>query len=532
MLKEIRCKNFIESSIKFQKGLNTVLGDNYSTNSIGKSTLLMIIDFVFAGNSFNDKDSGSVRELGHLTFQFMFEFSSEKIYYTRATDNSQIIFICDSMYNRLSEITLSEYKDKLKALYMLQIESSFRAAINPYSRIWGKDNYNVDKPIANDIKEADSVSVDNLIKLFNLYNVIAETSNSIKSLEESKKILDGMYKRNILPKITKTEFSKNESDIIRINSEVNDIKDNLLRFTLNIEELSNKEIIELKTEKQKLLEVQSSIQNKIRRLELNLQNTNIKSKYFSRLSEFFENPNEEKINEIESFHSNISKILKKELEATKSILEEENNNFKSQISEIDLKIDPLLENIKSPKFIVDRIYDLTVEANRLKEANRFYQQKEDVAQEVKSLNLNLDNIISEILSKIETDINNELIRINKEIHTEKKKIPSINLKRKKYTFDHSSNTGTGKSFADLIEFDLAIFKLTDLPFLIHDSILFKNIEDKAIDKIIEQYKTFNKQIFIALDGINKFNDSTQKILKASCVLELSESRKLFNHDWR
>lgn len=532
MLKEIKCTKFIKSPLRFYEGLNSILGDNYSTNSIGKSTLLMIIDFIFGGSSFLEKDSGSIRELGHLTFNFMFEFRNEKKYFTRTTDNNQIIFVCDSDYNRISEITLTEYKEQLKALYQLKIGSSFRAAVNPYSRIWGKDNYNVDKPIANDVKEADSISVDNLIKLFNLYNRIAETSNAIKSQEESKKILDGMYKRNIIPKITKTDFIKNEDDISRINEEISSIKDNLLRFTLNVEELSNKEIIELKTEKQQLLDAQSSIQNKIRRLDLNLQNTNIKSRYFSRLSEFFENPNEEKINEIESFHGNISKILKRELEATKSILEEENEEFKKQISEIDLRIDSLLENVKSPKFIVDKIYDLTVESNKLKEANRFYQQKENVAQEVKALTLNLENIIAEILSNIESQINNEIVKINKEIHTEKKKVPSILLKRKKYSFDHSSNTGTGKSFADLIEFDLAVFKLTGLPFIIHDSILFKNIEDKAVDKIIEQYKSFTKQIFIALDGINKFSLETQDYLKKTCVLELSESRKLFNHDWR
>lgn len=532
MLKEIKCNKFIESPITFFNGLNTILGDDYSTNSIGKSTLLMIIDFIFGGSTFLEKNSGAIKELGHLSFQFKFEFLDTAFFYSRTTDNNQIVSICDKDYNVLSELDLTKYTDKLKIHYQLNVESSFRAAVNPYSRIWGKDNYNVDKPISNFIKESDSVSIDNLIKLFKLYNIISKTSNLIKSQEESKKILDGMYKKNIIPKITKIDFAKNDKEIDRLNNEVTAIKDNLLKFTLNIEELSNKEIIELKIQKQKLLEPQSALQNKIRRLELNLESTGVKSKYFNRLSQFFEKPNEEKINEIESFHNNISTILRKELEATKEILEKDNENFKTQISEIDIKIDGLLSNVASPKFIVDKIYDLTVESNRLKEANKFYKQKQSLAEEVKTLNSNHDTTIADILSNIEIQINNELIRINKEIHTEKKKIPRINLKRKKYTFDHSSNTGTGKSFADLIEFDLAILKLTDLPILIHDSVLFKNVEDKAIDKIIEQYNLFQKQIFIALDGINKFSDKSQKILNDKCALQLSETRKLFNRDWR
>jgi hypothetical protein len=532
MLTEINCDKFIENKIVFKSGLNSILGDNYSTNSIGKSTLLMIIDFVFGGNTFIENNSGAINQLGHLTFKFKFDFHSNNYYYLRSTDSSETIGICDKEYNVINEISVDAYTAQLKANYSLKVESSFRSAINPYSRIWKKDNYNVDKPILNFIKEAESVSVENLIKLFGVYNEIAQTSNQIKAQEESKKILTGMFKKNIVPKVTKTEYQKNEKEIERINNDVLDIQNNLLKFTLNIEELSNKELIELKTQKQKLLEAQSSVQNKIKRLEINLGNTNIKSKYFNRLSQFFENPNEQKINEIESFHSNISKILQRELEATKEILIKENDDFITQISIIDQKVDGLLANVQSPKFIVEKIYDLTIQANTLKESNRFFQQKETVIEEVKTLNLSLDDTINRILINIETEINNELIRINKEIHSDKKKIPRLSLKRKTYKYDHSSNTGTGKSYADLIEFDLAILKLTDLPIIIHDSVLFKNVEDKAIDKIIEQYNLFQKQIFIALDGINKFSENSQKILNEKCALQLSETRKLFNRDWR
>lgn len=532
MLKEISCDKFIVNKLIFTNGLNTVLGDEYSTNSIGKSTLLMIIDFVLGGNSFTEKDSGTIKELGHLTFNFSYVFNKTEHYYQRSTETSETIYVCDREYNITNEINRNTYTNQLKNLYNLRIESSFRAAINPYSRIWGKDNYNVDKPILNSIKEAEGVSIENLIKLFGLYSEIASTANEIKSREESKKILTGMVKKNIVPKVTKTDYKKNELEIERIDKEVKDIQDNLLKFTLNIEELSNKEVIELKTQKQKLLDAQSSVQNKIRRLEINLASKSVKSKYFNRLSQFFDNPNEEKINEIETFHNSISKILQRELEATKEVLAKENEEFKQQISLIDLKIDQLLKTVQSPKFIVEKIYDLTIQANKLKESNRFYQQKESVIEDVKVLNLNLDETINKILTDIEFQINSELIRINKEIHSENKKIPKIYLQRKKYSFDHSSNTGTGKSFADLIEFDLAILKLTDLPLIIHDSVLFKNIEDKAIDKIIEQYHLFEKQIFIALDGINKFSDNSQSSLTNKCVLQLSESHKLFNRDWR
>ncbi|MDM1507758.1 DUF2326 domain-containing protein, partial [Myroides odoratimimus] len=177
----------------------------------------------------------------------------------------------------------------------------------------------------------------------------------------------------------------------------------------------------------------------------------------------------------------------------------------SAIEEIDIKISNLLESISSPKYIVDKIYDLTIEANRLKSENKYYQEKIDIAEDVKNIEIDFEKLVIKILTDIEIDINNELININETIHNKEKKIPKINLNRKSYTYDHSSNTGTGKSFADLIEFDLAILYITILPFLIHDSVLFKNIEDVTMDRIIELYSKSKKQIFISIDGINKFS---------------------------
>jgi|SRR5690554_2076450 len=532
MLKEIRCDKFIKSPITFDKGLNTVLGDNYSTNSIGKSMFLMILDFIFGGNSYTTIDSGAQKNIGHQTFKFHFAFSQNDRYYSRNTENPEIFTVCDKDYNGLTEIDKSEYTSRLKIDYEIDCELSFRQIVNPFSRIWGKENYNVNEPLRNAVKESASIPVANIIKLFKLYDTIEELSYEIKNKEESRKILNGAQKKEYIAKTTKKEFKNNSLKIEQINQEISDIKENLLKYTVNIEELTSKELIELKTKKSRLLKSQSLVLNKIKRLDLNLNKKSVKSKYFKKLSTFFENPNEEKINEIEGFHNKISKILERELLAAKTVLVSENEGFQEELEKLDLKITSLLQNVNSPKFIVDKIYELTMEANKLNTANKFYEEKQEVAESIKELNANLDDTIADILKEIEEKINGELIRINKEIHTEKKKIPLFKLHRKSYSFDHSGNTGTGKSFADLIEFDLSILKLTNLPFVIHDSVLFKNIEDMSIDKIVEQYMTFDKQIFMALDGINRFDEKTQKILNEKSVLKLTEDKKLFNKDWR
>lgn len=60
MLIEIQCDKFkvggkngeTREPIHFHKGLNAIVGDDDRSNSIGKSTLLMIIDFVFGGEDY------------------------------------------------------------------------------------------------------------------------------------------------------------------------------------------------------------------------------------------------------------------------------------------------------------------------------------------------------------------------------------------------------------------------------------------------------------------------------------------------
>ncbi len=63
MLKEIYCSKFkiggkngeTRPAIQFHEGLNVVIGDSNRSNSIGKSTMLMIIDFVFGGTDYIHK---------------------------------------------------------------------------------------------------------------------------------------------------------------------------------------------------------------------------------------------------------------------------------------------------------------------------------------------------------------------------------------------------------------------------------------------------------------------------------------------
>ena len=70
MLVEMKSPVFIEKGkerppIKFKEGLNVILGKENGENSIGKSSALLAIDFVFGGKVYIDGDG--VKHMGHHT---------------------------------------------------------------------------------------------------------------------------------------------------------------------------------------------------------------------------------------------------------------------------------------------------------------------------------------------------------------------------------------------------------------------------------------------------------------------------------
>ncbi len=54
MLHEIYCEQFHQKRIVFNPGLSVVLGTNTGDNSIGKSSFLLIVDYVFGGSTYGN----------------------------------------------------------------------------------------------------------------------------------------------------------------------------------------------------------------------------------------------------------------------------------------------------------------------------------------------------------------------------------------------------------------------------------------------------------------------------------------------
>ena len=78
-----------------------------------------------------------------------------------------------------------------------------------------------------------------------------------------------------------------------------------------------------------------------------------------------------------------------------------------------------------------------------------------------------------------------------------------------------------------------MLELTLLPILIHDTVLFKNVEDETIRKLISFYQMFfDKQVFICLDKVSQYSEDTEQTLRSKAVLQLgTDGEELFGWSW-
>ena len=289
MLVEINCDKFREKSLFFKEGLNVVLGDEKATNSIGKSTLLMVIDFVFGGNSFIKFNTDVVKELGHHDYRFAFVFDKQQYYFKRGTYRPDLVYICDKQYAEKDPIELSKYTDWLREKYKITFEDiSFRSFCGLFSRVWGKENLDVKRPLNYFKNQNASNAVDNLIKIFDQYENIKLLSIDLKKKTDENTAFNKAFKNKIIPKILKTQYKINEKSIFKAEKEIEDIKQNLAKYATNLNEIINREVLELKNQKDELLPTKLKIEAKLAGLRRNVNNSKfIKSKNLAGLKDFF-----------------------------------------------------------------------------------------------------------------------------------------------------------------------------------------------------------------------------------------------------
>ena len=534
MLKSIFCEKFYNKTLSFTKGLNVVVGDDLATNSIGKSTLLMLVDFVMGGSDFLEHNQDVVAELGHHDYRFTFEFEGEPYYFRRDTGMPEVVHSCDESWEVIEALTIQGYREHLLNYYGLgDLGLSFRQVCSPFSRVWGKQNLTPSRPLDAHIKQSATESLSLALKLFKKYDEVEELETSLKSIVAKASALSAAFRQNVVPKIGKKKYKENVTDILESSKELDSIRSDLALYATNLRQLANKEVAEIKAAKDELLGSRSRVASRLNRASNSLKESKyIQSKSFEALKIFFPTLESEKLASVEEFHSDIAKILRKEILDSERLLKDELHRIDVALSELDVRLREILANVENPGLIVDRVYELSRKVKVLQKENEYYDQSHTLKAESGDMKKSLETKRTLALSKIAKIINDELSTLAQAIYQNSQKSPYLSFTSTNYEYKIYEDTGTGKAYGNLILFDLAVFATTDLPFLIHDSVLFKNVENRAVECIIEQYSQFERQSFIAIDEVFKYSESMGKIVEEAAVVHLSDSRVLYVKDWR
>lgn len=533
MLHKIYCDRFRVKNLYLNPGLSVVLGTPSGDNSIGKTTLMMIVDYVFGGESYSTyKDI--LENIHDHRICFTFLFGRRKYYFARSFIHPHVVEKCDFLYVAQEEISLKDFNKWLSVQYGLNYcKLTFRDAVSRYIRVYGKDNCDEKQPLNASGKESASSAIISLLKLFNIYTNIDELETSAKNAKDSLKVYKDAQKRNFIANITKREFSKNTKQIEELSYKVREFERTLSTALLDKDSLLSDHAIEIRSKLAHSRRLRNSVKNKLKNIEQSLgYNFSYSFNGFTEIKHFFPQVNIEHLEEIECFHREIAKVFRSELEQEKRILTEQFLSLDKEVLHFENELKSLTTEPNFSKEILNQFADTTEHIRKLKAQNMAYEKLESLEKSKAHSNLRLQEIKSKYLGELEKKINSKMEELNRDLYVGLCTPPVLHLEDSSYTFHTPNDTGTGIAYKGIVVYDLAILQLTNLPILVHDSIILKQISDEAVGNILAQYIASKKQIIIALDKQGSYGEKTEKLLKENSIITLGiGGKELFGRSW-
>lgn len=542
MLLEIDCDAFKKdrpTPITFTDGLNIVLGEQSDKNSIGKSTFLLIIDFAFGGTDYIRLAKDVMREEPGHVIKFAFKFAENTRWFSRSTSEPGVVHECDSAYQPLYEMPLSDFNDMLARLYgTSDIGITWRQTVSGSFRVWQRNNYDTMRPLSTFRSDTLRGGITRLIALFNDYMPLKAAIKSeedaklaVKGAESTSKYFEFQIAQN------RRGVEENEAEIARLKRE----RDALLNASDSGQEsqLTAQEALalaEIKNKKSSLLRRRTLLTNQLDSLSVDEElgdSTKIQHT-FEPLLEFFPEIDLARLEKIESFHKGIKKILKTQVKKTRAELTKELEQTTALLADLDRSYTNITAAPTPSAKALYAYHDLESRISQLERENERYGRIEHYKEERSEAERVLKEESKTILKNVQRRMNRYMKEIDGQFTDNERNAPTLTLNSvDSYSFEIVNDSGTGSGQRSLIAFDMALLCHTLLPSVIEDSFLFKQIEKPAVERILKFLAAIKgKQVFIALDELERYSDETQTLILAHTCLKLGKDEEaLFGREW-
>ena len=542
MLKRVQCDEFktfdgvIRPPIEFHQGLNAVIGNESGTNSVGKSTFLMILDFVFGGDDYIRKSKEVHKNILPHQIRFEFEFDGVPYYFYRATDDYRAVMRCDENYQPLEngELTVAQYCDFLAEKYGLVSEGlSFRGAVGRFIRVDRRETMKEDKPFRSAERETDAQAILGMLKLYGRYGEVEQQEKVAADAEDREDTFKAAQKYEYIPHVkNKTEYKRNKERIITLQALAENLAAKSSDGLLDLDSMQAEKLRELRARLSSFRRQKTRLQGQldvIKQSQADSKKT--LQRDYEELLYFFPDADAARLEEVENFHRSLTRILGSEIKDSVVDIEAMIEIVTAEIKRLEEETVRIKKMPNVAMAILDEYAAIKKELQLLIDANEAYDNRErlhNIAQDEKK---KLDDLIVTEMAVIDLRLNGIMEEMNSTMYADAMKAPIINVESaNSYTFFTPDDGGTGMRYKGLILFDLAVLQSSDLPFLVHDSVLLLQIENEVVERILDYYSKSPKQIFIAFD--KTATPKAMEILKKAEVLHLTRGgNELFGRAW-
>lgn len=548
MLVRVQCDKFVANgkkrpAIEFHEGLNAILGDEDRSNSIGKSTLLMILDFVFGGEDYVKKCQDVQENVLEHTINFTFMFDGQEYHFARNTVDYMSVTKCDKDFRPIEgadKMHIDDFRDFLAEKCAVNTEGlSWRGAMSKFIRVYKRETMDEERPLQAAKQENVKDAIKKYMQQFGKYNVVdAQIKQADKAADERDAFRKTQQYEHIRAAKNQKEYDENEEKAAELEIQEQQLAENSSKGLLDLDSMQAQRLSELNemliNYRRQRAKVQTQL-NSLRR-EMTEGKKSFK-KTFTELEKYFPQEEFRALTEVEQFHQSLAKVLTTEFKETEKdlatayvLLGNEIVSIKEQIAEV--------KSVPNVTQAVLREYArITTELNNLREANKNFNTFEQLKKTAAEYAETRDEVIATQLSDIETIVNKKMREITARIvKNDIQRPPTLRLEKLgKYSFSTRDDGGSGAQFRGLITFDLANMEVSNIPFIVHDSDLLDPIEKPALTEIIREYDAVGKrgqQTFVSFRSLDFYAEEAQPLIKKRKVIELSgNGNQLFGRGW-
>lgn len=525
--------------IEFHYGLNTVRGGTQAENSIGKSTLLSIVDYAFGGTDF--LSSTAIHAVGHHTIFFTFRFNNVDATYSRSTDEPGYVQTYQDVEGRRPGelISIEEFRNDLKANYGLRgIDATFDEIVGRFFRIQEHAAGLTSQPMRANLDEPAGAGVAILEKLFGLYDQIVALEKPYRDATQQIKALNTVRKYELIQTMAiknATQYREARKKLARAERHLAQLNGEADQQLLDLQSQRDGEVEGLFQRRHSLRTKAGIVRSRIARIEAQFGSRSlIQQTQLDQLQRFFPGTNVERIRDVEAFHEELTSILDTELDTQRQRYIDELEALTTALGHIESELRRKNVPVELSDDKYKEIGEVAQRVELLRQQVQAWEASVEVREQKEEAKKRLDTERPPLLKQLTDVINRQLAAFDASFYETPRIPPSLRFdENKKYEYGSPVDDGTGTSDKNLILFDLAVLKLTNLPAVIHDSPLIKNIADETVEKILDLYQQFTKkQVFIAFDKEQAYTPRTQTHVEQTTVIQLGEDKHaLYGFAW-